>query len=72
MPEGTYLAWIDFTNTPLDGDLAAFFREQAKVAVVDGSACGEVGKRCIRFNFALPRPVLERAVRQMADAIAAV
>jgi len=72
MPEGTYLAWIDFTSTPLDGDLGTFFRERAHVAITDGSACGEVGKRCVRFNMAMPRPLLERAIRQMGAAIAAV
>lgn len=68
-PEGTYLAWLDFRDTPLDGDLAEFFRENAKVATVDGGACGEVGERFVRFNLAMPRPLLERSVRQMADAI---
>ncbi len=72
MPEGTYLAWLDFTDTPLDGDLAEFFREKARVAMVDGSACGKAGERSIRFNFAMPRPILERAITQMGEAIAAV
>jgi cystathionine beta-lyase len=67
-PEGTYLAWLDFTETGVDCDLATFFREKARVAVVDGSACGEVGERCVRFNIAMPRPILEQAVRQMATA----
>ncbi|MGC4107596.1 MAG: aminotransferase class I/II-fold pyridoxal phosphate-dependent enzyme [Thermomicrobiales bacterium] len=72
MPEGTYLAWLDFTQTPLDGDLGEFFREKAKVAITDGSACGVVGRRCVRFNLAMPRPMVEQAVRQMGAAIAAV
>jgi cysteine-S-conjugate beta-lyase len=69
MPEGTYLAWLDFRNTGLDGDIAEFFRERAGVAIVDGSACGTVGSRHVRFNIAMPRPVLEQAVRQMAEAL---
>ncbi len=68
-PEGTYLGWLDFRETPLDGDLAEFFRENAKVAVVDGSACGEVACRFVRFNLAMPRPILERSVRQMSEAL---
>jgi len=68
-PEGTYLAWLDFRAPPLDGDLAEFFREAAKVAVVDGGACGTVGERFIRFNLAMPRRLLERSIRQMADAM---
>jgi cystathionine beta-lyase len=69
MPEGTYLTWLDFGDTPLDGELGTFFRDKARVAVTDGSACGEVGKRAVRFNIAMPRPLLEQAVQQMATAI---
>ncbi len=68
-PEGTYLGWLDFRETPLDGDLAEFFRENAKVAVVDGAACGEVASRFVRFNIAMPQPILARSVRQMAEAL---
>jgi cystathionine beta-lyase len=68
-PEGTYLGWLDFRETPLDGDLAEFFRERAKVAVVDGGACGEVASRFVRFNIAMPQPLLERSIRQMAEAL---
>jgi cystathionine beta-lyase len=72
MPQATYLAWLDFSNLPLDGDLAEFFRENAKVALTYGGACGEIGKRGVRFNFSMPRPLLERAVEQMAAAVRAV
>jgi cystathionine beta-lyase len=68
-PEGTYLAWLDFRRTGLDGDLAAFFREQAQVAVIDGAACGAAGDRAVRLNFALPRPLLAEAVERMAAAV---
>lgn len=72
MPEGTYLAWLDFKATAVDCDLATFFRESARVAVVDGGACGEVGERCVRFNFAMPRPMLAQAIEQMATALRAI
>ncbi len=71
-PEGTYLTWIDFGNTGLDGDLAEFFREKAGVALTGGNACGKIGHRSVRFNIAMPRPILERAVNQMADAIRSI
>ena len=32
---------------------------------------GEVGAQAIRFNFAMPRPLLEQAIRQMATALSA-
>lgn len=72
LPEGTYLAWLDFSRTGLDGDLAGFFRERAKVAVTDGAACGTVGRGSVRLNFAMPRPMLERALEQMARAVASM
>ncbi len=70
--EATYLSWLDFSQTGLDGDLAEFFRDAAKVAVTNGMMCGEVGNRSIRFNFAMPRPLLEQAISQMAAALRAV
>lgn len=71
-PEGTYLAWLDLRDLPLDGDLSEFFRERARVAIVDGSHCGEMGKGSVRFNFALPRPLILQAVSQMAAAVRGV
>lgn len=68
-PEGTYLAWIDLTNTKVPDDVATFFREEAKVAITDGSACGEVGKRNVRFNFAMSRPLMEETIKRMGEAI---
>lgn len=72
MPEGTYLTWLDFSQTGLDGDLAEFFREKAGVAVTGGQACGKIGERSVRFNIAMAQPTLERAITQMADALRAV
>lgn len=68
-PEGTYLSWIDLTGTKVPDDVATFFREEAKVAITDGSACGDVGKRHVRFNLAMARPVMEEAIKRMGVAI---
>ncbi|MFT4134948.1 MalY/PatB family protein [Microbacterium sp.] len=68
-PEGTYIAWLDCRGLGLDNP-AQFFREQAGVALTDGLACGAPGAGFVRFVFATPRPIVERAVRQMADALA--
>lgn len=72
MPEGTYLAWLDFSDTKVPLDVGEFFRENAGVAITDGGACGEVGCKCVRFNFAMPRPIMEQAIRQMSEAIGAL
>lgn len=69
LPEGTYLAWLDFTATKVPENVQEFFREKAKVAITDGSACGEVGKRCVRFNFSMSRPMLETAISRMGEAL---
>lgn len=71
-PDGTYLAWLDFSGTKVPEDVGTFFREEAKVAITDGSACGEVGKRRVRFNFACSREVMEEAISRMGKALAAI
>jgi cystathionine beta-lyase len=68
-PEGTYLAWLDCRSLGLGDHPGDFFREAAGVALVDGPECGLVGAGFTRYNFATPRPLLERAVHQMADAL---
>ena len=68
-PEGTYIAWLDARALELEVPPADFFRERAGVAMTDGSSCGEAGIGFMRFIFATPRPIIEQAVRQMADAV---
>ena len=50
-------------------DMEEFFRENARVAIVAGSACGEVGDTAIRFNFAMSRALVEQAITQMGEAM---
>lgn len=69
-PQATYLAWLDFTNTNLPDELDTLFRDNAKVAITAGSLCGDVGKRHVRFNFALSRPVMTEAISRMGKAMA--
>ena len=68
-PEGTYIAWLDARDLGIDGSPAVFFREHAGVAMTDGAACGAAGEGHLRFILATPRPVIEQAVRQMAEAL---
>jgi cysteine-S-conjugate beta-lyase len=68
-PEGTYLAWIDCRGLGLGDHPAEFFLEHAGVALTDGPACGAAGAGFVRYNFATPRPVLERTVEQLAQAV---
>ncbi|PXY22258.1 MalY/PatB family protein [Prauserella muralis] len=69
MPEGTYLAWLDFTGLGLGDHPGAVLHERAGVVLVDGPECGEPGRGHARLNFATPRPVLERLVTGLAGAV---
>jgi cystathionine beta-lyase len=69
LPEGTYIALIDFRAYGLDGDLGEWFRDNARVAMTDGAACGEASIGHARFVFALPRPLLREAVVRIAKAL---
>lgn len=69
--EATYLAWVDFTALGLSSD--ELFRrsvERARVVPHKGSIFGKGGEGWLRLNFAMPRPVLERAIDGLADAFA--
>jgi cystathionine beta-lyase len=67
-PEGTYLAWLDCRRTGLDDPRKHFLRE-AKVALNDGASFGPGGEGFVRLNFACCRPLLERALERMKDAL---
>ncbi|MGA1829022.1 MalY/PatB family protein [Microbacterium sp.] len=71
LPEGTYIALIDFRKYRIEGDLGEWFREHARVAMTDGAACGEAGIGHTRFVFALPRPIMRAAIIRMGKAVAA-
>lgn len=75
-PEGTYLAWLDLRGFAEErgiaaGDLAAWFRREAGVAMTEGADCGRAGQGFLRFNFALPRPILEKAALAVTGRLAA-
>jgi cysteine-S-conjugate beta-lyase len=68
-PEATYIAWLDCRELGIEGSPAEFFLDEAGVALTDGALCGRGYEGFVRFVFALPQPLLERAVRQMGDAV---
>lgn len=68
-PEGTYLAWLDCRGLELGMPPKLAFRN-AGVALTDGAECGDAGAGFVRFNFALPRPLLQEALDRMAGAVA--
>jgi len=66
-PDATFLALLDCRELGLDDPRQHFLR--AGVALTDGAECGDAGRGHVRLNFALPRPILRRAVEAMAGSL---
>jgi cystathionine beta-lyase len=69
IPDATYIAWLDCSALEIPGSVADFFRLEAGVTVTDGALCGRGYERFARIIFAMPRPILEQAVLDMAAAV---
>ncbi|MGB3955980.1 MAG: aminotransferase class I/II-fold pyridoxal phosphate-dependent enzyme [Brooklawnia sp.] len=66
-PDATYLALLDCRQLGLANPRKHFLA--AGVALTDGADCGDAGRGHVRLNFAMPRPILRRAIEQMAASI---
>jgi cystathionine beta-lyase len=67
-PQGTYLAWLDFSAYNLPSRPQDVFLK-AGVALNEGSTFGKEYPSCVRLNFATSRPILSEALERMAAAI---
>jgi len=69
-PEGTYLAWLDCRELPIDNSkIHQFMIDEAKIGMNDGASFGENGRGFQRLNFGCPRSVLEKALNQIETAV---
>ena len=69
-PEGTFLAWLDFTELDLDEQaLTDLLRNKAHWAVTRGPAFGDEGQGFARLNIACTRAKLDAALAQLKAAI---
>jgi len=68
-PEATFFAWMNCRDLNLANGPYEYFLEHAKVALSDGVPFGEVGRGCVRLNFATPRKLLGQILEQLADSI---
>ncbi len=69
-PEGTYLLWVDFSETGLsDEEVAKALVEKGKVALNNGVAFGVGGKGYQRINLACPRSMVENGLARIKKAI---
>jgi cystathionine beta-lyase len=68
-PEGTFLAWLDFTAYGLGDDPAAVLRERAGVALHPGPGFGTGGQGHARLNFGTSPDILREAVGRIGSAL---
>ena len=69
-PEGTYLAWLDFSAYGWDKDeLKAIILDKAGLALDDGYIFGDGGETCQRINFACPRSLLKKGLESISKAV---
>jgi len=68
-PEGTYLAWLDFRESGIQGNPYEFFLKEAQVGLNDGVTFGKSGDGFVRLNFACTRATLTQALMQMRVAL---
>lgn len=69
-PEGTYLIWLDFRELGLtEEEREALIVKKAGLWLDSGAMFGPAGEGFERINIACPRPVLERALQSLEQAI---
>ena len=66
VPEGTYLLWLDFTETGLsDFEINDRILNKAKVWLDNGNMFGSEGEKFVRLNCATPRSILKEALQRI-------
>jgi cystathionine beta-lyase len=68
VPEGTYLAWLDFSGCHLPMPAAAFLLDRARVALNDGADFAG-GPHCARLNFATTPEILAEICDRIGRAV---
>lgn len=69
IPAATYLGWLDFTQTEIEGSPFEFFKEKARVALSDGIIFGKEGTGHVRINFGTSRAILKDGLKKMRKAM---
>lgn len=72
-PQASFLVWLDCRGLGLDHDaLVHLFVDEAHLALNDGAMFGPGGSGFMRINVGTPRPILSKALQQLADAVQAL
>ncbi|MFT8504173.1 aminotransferase class I/II-fold pyridoxal phosphate-dependent enzyme, partial [Liquorilactobacillus satsumensis] len=67
-PQGTYLAWIDSSQSNMTGDeLQNRLVNYGRVGIMPGSTYGD--QKCLRMNLACPRSKLEEGLKRIKLAL---
>ncbi len=70
-PEASFLMWLDCRALGLsDQEMMSLLTHKARVALSPGVKFGPEGSGFMRMNFAMPRVLLEKALGQLAQALA--
>ena len=68
--QGTYLAWVDFGSLNLSNEeLEKLLRDKCLISAVPGPAFGKAGEGFARFNIALPRNEMMKALERLKKGI---
>lgn len=70
VPDATYLVWLDCRELGFDNEsLRRFMIEKAKLGLNEGYTFGRSLTGYMRLNAACPRSVLEKALKQLREAV---
>jgi cysteine-S-conjugate beta-lyase len=69
-PEATFLLWIDFRRSGFsDPEVRELLVRKAKLGVSNGILFGQDGEGFQRINIGCPQPMLEKALKQLHNAL---
>jgi cystathionine beta-lyase len=69
IPDATYLGWLDFTQSKINGSPYEFFLKNAKVGLSEGRLFGREGEGHVRLNFGTSRKLLTQGLERMRKAL---
>lgn len=70
LPQGTYLAWLDFNETAIPAaELSDFLTHKAKLGLNNGATFGTQGSGFARLNFGCSRSLLAEGLSRLETAI---
>jgi cystathionine beta-lyase len=67
--QATFLAWLDFRETPIAEDPAAAVLERGRLSLLPGTDFGAAGAGFARLNIGTSRELVEESVRRIGRAL---